>query len=295
MAEFKPFLSASLDDVDLSTLRYPLMASPKLDGIRCLVYKGQAVSRNLKPIRNKYIQECLRGYPEGLDGELIVGPANGTLVMQETQSGVMSAEGKPDFKFHLFDTFNFTGSWSFSQRNQYISDVAIQLGYCEAVPHVIIKTHEELLGYEAWALEEGYEGVMLRDPSGPYKQGRSTLREGYLMKLKRSIDGEAVVIGFEEAMENLNEATIDALGHTKRSQHQDNKEGKGMVGVIRVQDEKYGIMRLQPGIMKHSERVTVWESPELLLGKRVSWRAFGYGMLNTPRFPRYYGVREDDV
>ena len=54
--------------------------------------------------------------------------------------------------------------------------------------------NEELIDYEQGAVEDGYEGVMLRDPSAPYKYGRSTVRKGYLLKLKRFEDSEAEVI-----------------------------------------------------------------------------------------------------
>ena len=50
----KPMLAALCEDV--TKLRYPVIASPKLDGIRALVIDGQLVSRTLKPIPNRYVQ-----------------------------------------------------------------------------------------------------------------------------------------------------------------------------------------------------------------------------------------------
>jgi DNA ligase 1 len=54
---------------------YPMLLSPKLDGIRCLIINGVVCGRSLKPIPNRFVQQ-LFGRPElnGLDGELIVGP-----------------------------------------------------------------------------------------------------------------------------------------------------------------------------------------------------------------------------
>ena len=37
--------------------------------------------------------------------------------------------------------------------------------------------------YEERCLEQGYEGVMLRDPNGLYKFGRSTMREQGLIQV----------------------------------------------------------------------------------------------------------------
>ena len=50
-------------------------ASPKLDGIRCMIQDGIALSRSLKPIRNEHVQYILgREIFNGLDGELIIIP-----------------------------------------------------------------------------------------------------------------------------------------------------------------------------------------------------------------------------
>lgn len=68
--KFRPMLSATVTEV--AALRFPLLASHKLDGIRALVLGGVVVSRNLKPIPNRHVQALFgRREYEGLDG----GPA----------------------------------------------------------------------------------------------------------------------------------------------------------------------------------------------------------------------------
>ena len=73
-----------------------------------------------------------------------------------------------------------------------------------------IRTPEELAAYESKITDLGYEGLIIRDPFAPYKFGRSTVREGFLLKVKRFVDSEAVVIGIEEEMYNGNEAQTNA-------------------------------------------------------------------------------------
>jgi len=287
---FKPMLSASLDGVDLSTLRYPLLASPKLDGVRCIVWEGVAYSRNAKPIRNRFVQAWAKDY-HNLDGELIVGDPTDPHCLNITQSGVMSFDGEPDFKFYLFDSPEricpkFEGSLAFLYGEA-------QWERIEAVPHSRVTTAGDLQAYEEMRLAEGYEGVMLRDPNGPYKHGRSTLREGYLMKLKRFTDGEAVVIRLEEGNVNTNALERDELGRAKRSKVSDGLVPSGMIGTIIVNDPTWGELRLSPGTMPHSERVALWEKQGSIIGRTVHWRSFGYGVKDKPRFPRYYGIRED--
>src|SRR5712691_7907552 len=69
---FKPMLALSKLP-DFRMLKFPLLVSPKLDGIRASVQGGQLVSRSLKPIPNKNVQDLFRNLPEGIDGELIEG------------------------------------------------------------------------------------------------------------------------------------------------------------------------------------------------------------------------------
>lgn len=290
---FKPMLSASLDGVDLATLRYPLLLSPKLDGVRCIIWEGVAYSRNAKPIRNRFVQTWARNH-HNLDGELIVGSPTDPHCLNNTQSGVMSFDGEPDFTFWLFDS-----PTRMDAQNLYIpslkavSDTLLNREKIEIVPQVWAGDSKELLMIEENRLREGYEGVMLRDPKGPYKHGRSTLREGYLMKLKRFTDGEAVVVGLEEGHVNDNELQRDELGRAKRTRHSENLTPSGMVGTIVARDERWGDLRISPGTMSHQERVHFWNNQGLLIGKSIHWRSFGYGVKDKPRFPRYYGVRED--
>lgn len=286
---FKPMLSASLDGVDLSSLKYPLLASPKLDGVRCIVWEGVAYSRNAKPIRNRFVQAWAKDL-HNLDGELIVGSPTDPHCLANTQSGVMSFEGEPDFKFYLFDSpericpeFMDAFDWLTEQ----VEDPRIV-----EVPQARVWDAQQLADQEEVALAQGYEGLMLRDPAGPYKHGRSTLREGYLMKLKRFQDGEATVIALEEGSHNQNELERDELGRAKRSKVSSGLTPSGMVGTIIVNDPTWGILRLAPGTMTHAERIALLAKPTSIVGRVVHWRSFGYGVKDKPRFPRYYGIRE---
>src|SRR6187549_3347693 len=110
---FKPMLSGKLTDPH--ALAYPVLASPKLDGIRCLILNGVPVSRNLKHIPNDAVRGMLTGLPP-MDGELVVGPVNGTDVFQRTSSGVMSKDGVPKFTFWVFDVITAQHTMPFNQR-----------------------------------------------------------------------------------------------------------------------------------------------------------------------------------
>ncbi|NBX70281.1 MAG: hypothetical protein EBR01_15185, partial [Proteobacteria bacterium] len=70
----KPLLAASLKKLTADDLKFPVYATPKLDGIRALKVNGEMVSRTLKPIRNSEISKALKELlPNGSDGEILSG------------------------------------------------------------------------------------------------------------------------------------------------------------------------------------------------------------------------------
>jgi DNA ligase-1 len=300
---FKPMLSGKAPD-DLSTLKYPLMVSPKLDGIRAIVLNGVIVSRNLKPIPNEYVQFLygLQKY-EGYDGELIVGDPTDPDCFRATTSGVMSRHGMPEVKFHVFDKVD-SKPWHL----RFTEIETTNLGSVYKVPHHLVHFANEITQFEEMYLEQGYEGIMIRHMSGPYKMGRSTTKEGWLLKLKRFEDSEALVLGMEEKMHNANEATTNALGHTERSSHQENLIPLNTMGALIVRDLETGVeFNIGTGFDDNT-RDWWWQREHIdcermnnggfkklgLVHRRVvKYQYFPSGSKDKPRFPTYLGLRED--
>ena len=54
--------------------------------------------------------------------------------------------------------------------------------YVKIVPQTPCFTEEEVLAKDKEYVDSGYEGLVIRDPNAPYKYGRSTVKEGYLLK-----------------------------------------------------------------------------------------------------------------
>lgn len=292
---FKPLLAATLDAEDFDKILYPVLASPKMDGVRAIIVNGVVMSRSMKPIRNRYVQK-LFGRPElnGLDGELIVGEPNDPNLMQQTTSGVMSADGEPNVKFYVFDKVDAPGGFAarLQAARNVIRDLQSRLPLVD-VYHVEANSADELTKLEAQYVEAGYEGMMVRSVNGPYKQGRSTFREGTLLKVKRFSDSEAVVIGFEEQETNLNEAFKDELGHTKRSSSKEGKVGAGTLGNLLVRDPETGIEFSIGSGFDYVQRAQLWEVGEDLIGRLVTYRSFKVaGVKEAPRFPVFVAFRD---
>lgn len=284
----KPMLACK--PTTLVGLRYPLLASPKLDGIRCLVVNGVAKSRKLIDIPNRYIAALIKKHIDiALDGELMV---KGTF--QDVTSAVMSEDGEPDFVFNVFDRFD-QPDVPFTLRldgvEAYVKGKS--LPWLKVVPHVRIDVAPDLIAYEEEMVQEGYEGVMLRDPTGPYKFGRSTEREGFLTKVKRYTQEEARVVGYEERERNDNPAQTDNLGHTKRSQSKGGKVKLGDLGALVVEHlETKQRFNIGSGF-DLAQRKKYWAIRDQLIGRIVTFRYNEQGMKDVPRFPVFVGFRDE--
>ena len=276
-------------NVDLDKLQFPVYASTKLDGVRAIVNNGVVYSRTGKPIPNKEVQKRFSNY-HGLDGELIVGNPTDKNVYKHTVSGVMTKEGIPNVIFNVFDIWN-------SKENYYSRDKELfkynNIPYINIVNQHLITNIKELEEYELKVLSQGYEGVMIRKPDTLYKNGRSTIKSGELLKLKRFSDSEGIIRYCLPLMHNNNEAIIDELGYTFRSTCKDNKIADEMLGSFVVEDLKNPnmIFNIGSGFTKQ-ERIDYWNKREELIGKIITYKYFTVGMQNLPRFPIFKGFRD---
>lgn len=292
----KPMLAVEHDP---SKLVFPMYFSPKIDGLRYWGKDSTALSRSLKPFPNKHVQKLL-GIPEldGFDGEITVGEPWEKDCIQQCTSFFMAHDKVGKFQIHLFDQHDMPGyvyddrlfslCMQFEEKGlaNYHPDVQFKL-----VKQTLIEDLDKLAEYESKQLALGYEGIIGRRPDGLYKYGRSTIREGYLLKFKRFSDAEAVVIGFEEEMENLNEKKINELGRSKRSSHKAGLVGKDTLGAFLVRDIRSGVeFSIGSGITA-AQRKQFWLQRERLLGQIIKYKSFLIGVKDAPRHPVFIDFR----
>ena len=186
-----PMLAAALTRAP----RFPVLATPKIDGIRCFTAEGEARTRSGVPLPNDFARAWIgRHCPDGFDGELTVRG----LTPHAASAALMRAGGRPDFAFHVFDFVFDSTRDPYAQRIAELARLEWAAPGRNRVVHVLpsfIADQPALDAFEARCLAEGFEGVCLRDPHSPYAAGQSTAREGWLLKLKRFADREAEVIG----------------------------------------------------------------------------------------------------
>src|ERR1700686_2661693 len=145
----KPMLACTLEGMD--SIKFPVLATPKLDGIRCLIQNGQAVSRNFKPIQNTHIRtELSKGLPDGLDGELILEGKE----FNEVSSAVMSEDGTPDFRYYVFDYVSGELDQTYTNRMAALDKLKLP-SYCVKLLPKVILNLPTLLAYETKCVKEG--------------------------------------------------------------------------------------------------------------------------------------------
>lgn len=282
---------------DLKKIQYPVLGFPKIDGIRAVIHRKQALSRKLIALPNQFIQGFFsHDHFQGLDGELVVGSPTDPLCIKHSTSGVMSRDGEPDFTFYVFDKWDARIP-SFQDRLIEARMQVERAGAARVVPleYQVLHCEDDLLTYEAAQLDAGYEGVILRSHNGAYKHGRSTVREGGLLKLKRFQDSEARVLEVIEEQFNGNDAAKDNLGRTKRSSAKAGKVGKGRAGALRVKDLRTGIVFEVGTGMTDADKEewwAWWNLPESQRVRRiVKYKFFAVGMQERPRHPVYLSWR----
>lgn len=302
----QPMLAEDADLKNLEKLHYPVIAMPKIDGVHGVHPDDRGMfARTMKRFGNRYTswffsQEGFRF----LNGELAFGDETDEDLCRKTTSATSSHEGEPWLKWHIFDWVeeNTLSESYFVRHNKACEhvDKMAQLypdlfPHVKVIPYVVCEDVHQLLAYESLLLDLNYEGVIVRYCEGGYKQGRSTRKQGFLLRMKRFIEEDAIVVKIIEGETNTNEAEINEVGRVFRSSAKDGKVANGMLGKIICTDVKTGDeIIVGPGKMKHDERKFYFENPCELIGKRIKYKHFPRGVKEKRRFPQFVSLRSNE-
>ena len=202
--------------------------------------------------------------------------------------------GEPDVKWYVFDdrtnpNMPFIERVTMAKdRVHYLKDERVI-----AIPQVMILNLTEMYEFEKYAVDEGFEGIMLRDPLGRYKYGRSTVKENLLLKVKRFISEEATIIALEERMENLNESVPDAFGRARKAISKDMLAPTGMVGAFVMESPKWPTsFRVSASTLRPMrEQKRAWENPNDYLLQLGRFKYFPHGVVDVPRHGVFEAIR----
>lgn len=310
--KFKPMLAPNEElegktvEDKAKTLPLPLIASYKIDGIRCIFKDGNMYSRSLKDIPNEKLHErfaLLKRFSKDnnvvLDGELYAH----SIPFNEL-SGVcrrLSSELPEDLKFYCFDMMDSTAEGllcnePFRGRAEKVVTLQDQVGseYYEPVAQAIIETPEGIVAYFNAAVEWGCDGLILRHPEGKYKFGRGTLKEGLIYKLKPYTTFDAKIIEVVQGTEVDPNAKkkINELGYSETSKKKGDRipVDKACDFVVMHEGEK----RLKVMIaMTDVEKREVWKNRDSYIGRWIEYKGLLVGAKELPRHPVFLRFRDD--
>jgi ATP-dependent DNA ligase len=254
-----------------ASIKFPCYVQRKYDGTRCVAIPGKGLySRNKKAYPHmEHILEDIAGLPESLvlDGELY----STELTFQETVGLVKretlkkgDAEQQKKIRFHVYDIISdkpYEDRWA---RLQALF-ITGKFKYLELVPTEQCNTVREMKELHGAYVEEGYEGLMLRNKTAAYKVGQ---RSADLQKYKTFEDDEYTIVGYKEG-DGLERGCIIWVCKTKAG-HEFACRPRGT----------------------REERADLFESGDDYIGKKLTVRYQELTDEGIPRFPVGICVRD---
>lgn len=298
---YKETEQEALDDVFISpmlavdfkkrghSMQYPAIGQRKFDGVRCIAYlsNGEVILESRKgkefPHLN-HLRDVIKPYlKEGeiLDGELY----SETLDFQRTVGLVrresLSQEDidvMPQIGYRIYDMFSTDSSITelpFTERydmaKKLVTDVQANHSHSLRNPllimtkNYVIDDEYAIQGLHDQFVQEGYEGIMVRNPSMPYQMDK---RSSGLMKFKSFKDDEYPIVGYTEAT------------------------GNDAGTVIWICEAPNGITFKARPTGTREQRTTWFENADAIVGKDLTVRYFELTNDGIPRFPVGVAIRD---
>lgn len=226
----------------------PFYVQPKLDGVRLLVSNKGCFSRTGKPVQG--VEHLTRGLKDGeyLDGECYAPDKT----FEEITS--LFKTNPRDLEFHVFDYFDLKHpNLSFEERKKRVT-----------VETFLVKKKTDVKGYHDLFVNQGYEGIMIREASSTYEIGK---RSNYLLKYKAFQTEEYPIIDVKEGT---------------------GREKGTAIWVCRVGEHTFSAK--PEGTIEVRRRFL--EEKEKYIGKPLTVRFQNLTALGVPRFPVGVIVRE---
>lgn len=278
-ARVEPMLAKNYKDY-VEGLKFPLYSQPKLDGLRCIITKEQAMSRKWKPfVTVGHIQELLtplfEKYPNivAFDGEMYSHELKDnfeeivSIVKQPKATDEDLARARELVQYHIYDYVDKDASLPFTERTANLSNYLTQIDKKSIVCVSTTVAWDQVQLDALWekCLADGYEGQMIRVPGSVYEHKRTN----NLLKRKEFMDAEFEIIGY--------------------------KEGKGSrEGCICLRckiDDTKEFDSVPKGNVEYLKRL--WENREKLIGLTATVKFQGYSQDGVPRFNNTIKFRKD--
>lgn len=262
-----------------------MIGSVKKDGIGMRVINGVGYSCSNKPIPNLLLQDWVKSNAtklEGLHGELFKSDFN------TTQSVVMSQFGRlKGLEFHVFDSFVHPERPYHERLTKHarskVESLRLKLNpKVYLVEFDLCITALDAVEAHAKAIDNGHEGLVLRDLNGVYEFKRVTLASRLSVKMKPYCEGVAVIKRIEPQTHNTSESVVAETGRLKKFKKKDDLQNLQMVGSFAV--ESGGVeFKVSASTLSVEQKETLWARRSSLIGKKITYSKMDYGEKNKPR------------
>lgn len=252
----------------------PYIVQPKLDGVRCRAIPLESGEYMLLSSEENtifsvpHINEMLgkTSIRAELDGELYCHGKTFEEIVSITSRTVNLHPDHQQIEFHCFDVINELPQL---RRTLQIEDLRGLSPYLVIAPFWACENLEDVLRAYDKVIEQGYEGIIVREIHSPYVRKRST----QVMKFKPKQSDEYKILGFKE------EISKDG-------------EEKGSLGALICDSGDGHTFDVGSGF-KREQRAIFWEMREVLPGRicKVKYQHITSGN-KVPRFPVFISIED---
>ena len=188
---------------------YPCFVQPKLDGLRCVVYLGsdgnpvyQSRTGGIFTVLQHLDESILRLSTPGtiLDGELYTSQIPFEELAGIIKKKTLSNEDREKIQaveYHVYDVV--LPNVEFQSRLTILHNILVGSSHKSlivSVPTFLVQTPAEFKEKFGEFVEQGYEGIMLRNATGLYQEN---YRSNDLMKYKEFMESEYPIVNYREA------------------------------------------------------------------------------------------------
>jgi len=181
-----------------SLVKFPVIAQPKYDGVRCLGLDSKLLSRGgiyyMQPHLEKEVRrltELCNGVP---DGELYIHGMPLSEISGKARKTMPDMFDEQLLEFHIYDYIA-----SDNEAQWYRTDIlravkekhGHEFKYIKFSPYIVLNNDEEVTICHDRCVADGYEGCMIRDMRSPYA---ISFRVNSLLKKKAFLDDKFILI-----------------------------------------------------------------------------------------------------
>lgn len=257
-------------------------ASSKIDGVRCIMYWNadkkcvETSSRGGKDYNNtirhiiedESVIELFEINPELiLDGELYIHGKPLSYISGLCRASVNTSKAQEEIRFYIFDIVNALEP--FRQRLKILQSLEryafLNLALFDKitfVQHQLVSSYEETMALHTTMIENGYEGLVLRDPTKKYGYGS---RDWRMIKVKVFQDDEFRIMGATPGL-----------------------RPEDMVFIMKMKDGK--TFEAKP-VGDRILREWYLDNIDILIGQYATVKFFGYGVNGRPNLPVFKCLR----